>query len=140
VGDILDANGSPVMDSDYMIKDDVTSYWSSGPDGGEVEKGGLGEILQKRSTARNIFTYLGNTALTDPSNAFVWGESSVITPTMLGLSSPDTAGRDQIIKFIHGLDSYDENGNGITNERRDWIRVRLFIHGPWWCITESVNL
>ncbi|MCJ7704466.1 MAG: PQQ-binding-like beta-propeller repeat protein, partial [Desulfobacterales bacterium] len=93
-------------------------------DGEDVEKGGLGEILKNRIASRNIYTYLGtNTDLIDSSNAF----NLSITPTLLGLSSGDTTGRDKIVNFIHGLDSYDENMNGNYSEKREWI-LGSFIH------------
>jgi type IV pilus assembly protein PilY1 len=136
VGDVLDVSGSPAMEpvkdsSDKVIgikiKDEATSYWSSGPDGEDVEKGGVGEKLLKRMGSRNIYTYLGtNTNLTDPSNAFQLSNSAV-TPQKLGLANNDDAGRDKVINFIHGLDAYDVNGNGITNEKRDWV-LGAFIH------------
>jgi len=127
VGDIIDANGSLVMDAENRIKDNASSYWSSEPDGEDVEKGGVGEILYKRTSSRKIYTYLGtNTSLADSSNAFVLSNNA-ITTTTLGLTSHDTAERDKVINFMHGLDSYDENGNGITNEKRDWI-LGAFIH------------
>jgi type IV pilus assembly protein PilY1 len=127
VGDVLDSDGALAMDSNNKIREDAISYWSSGPDGENVKRGGVGEVLLNRSASRNIYTYLGTSAnLTDSSNAFQLSNSA-ITPSLLGLPSPDTAGRDQVINFIHGKDAYDENGNGITNEKRDWI-LGSFIH------------
>jgi type IV pilus assembly protein PilY1 len=128
IGDILDANGDPVMDSESRIREDALSYWSSKPDGEYVRKGGVGEVLQNRTTPRNIYTYLGTSPdLTHSSNAFNYEYRENIDPALLGLPSPDTDGRDKLINFIHGLDSYDENGNLITNEKRDWI-LGAFIH------------
>jgi type IV pilus assembly protein PilY1 len=143
VGSILDANGAlalePLIDKDtgkaygVKFKEEAQSYWSSSPDGEETDMGGVGEILLDRTSARAIYTYLGtNTNLTDisdplKSNAFVLS-NSLITPSLLGLNSSDSTGRDKIINFIHGLDAYDENGNGLTtNEKRDWI-LGAFIH------------
>jgi type IV pilus assembly protein PilY1 len=127
VGDIIDVSNTPVMDGDNKIKESAKSYWSSVPDGGEVEKGGVGEALLKRTTARKIYTYLGtNTDLTDASNAFGLSNSQ-ITPTKLGLNLNDDAGRDKLINFMHGYDAYDENGNLVTIEKRDWI-LGAFIH------------
>ena len=140
-GDILDANGSPAMieetyavdDREYKIvkiSDDARSYWSSTADGEDVEKGGVGEVLLRRTTARKIYTYLGtNVNLTDSSNAFSLSNSE-ITPQKLGLQNNEDAGRDNLINFIHGLDVYDENGNGITNEKRDWILGSLIHSRP----------
>jgi type IV pilus assembly protein PilY1 len=60
VGSVLDANGNLATDADGQIKDTAQSYWSAAPDGGDVEEGGVGEILQARTTARNIYTYMGS--------------------------------------------------------------------------------
>ncbi len=115
------------MDSNNRIRENAISYWSSGPDGENVKRGGVGEILLNRSAARNIYTYLGTSSnLTDSSNAFHL-DNSTITPSKLGLPQNDDAGRNQVINFIHGKDAYDENGNNITNEKRDWI-LGSFIH------------
>ena len=127
-GDILDKNGKLAIDSaTNSIDKDAVSYWSGTADGGEVEAGGVGEVLLKRTAPRNIFTYFSTkTNLTDSSNAFSKGNAS-ITPLSLGLAFDDITGREKIIDFIHGLDSYDENRNGILNEKRDWI-LGAFIH------------
>ena len=128
VGDVLDAVGCPAIDpSTNNIKISAKSYWSSVDDGDDVEKGGVGEILKERSDPRNIYTYLGSsTTLSDSSNAFAL-TNGAITPSFLGLSSGDTTGRDNVIKFIHGLDAYDENANGNTSEKREWV-LGSFIH------------
>ncbi len=152
VGDILDADGKPVIEEnkiykdgqlvrvEYRIKDDARSYWSETADGGDVEKGGVGEklweqttLIPNRPTSRNIYTYMGtNTNLKDSSNHFILTNNG-ITPEKLGLDKNDSAGRDKVIYHIHGLDPYNENGNydvsgnPITNEKRDWI-LGAFIH------------
>jgi type IV pilus assembly protein PilY1 len=126
-GDIVDVNGSLVMNTVNRIKDTARSYWSTSADGEEVESGGVGQLLLERSTARNIYTYLGSNAnLTTSGNAFKTANAA-ITPTVLGLTSSDTAGRDKVINFIHGYDTYDENSNANTTEKRSWI-LGAFIH------------
>ena len=80
------------MDSPLLIQ--KANSWnhrsrigSSSADGGEVEKGGVGEILLNRSSARNIYTYMGSDSnLTVSSNAFTI-DNTLITPTSLGLAS-----------------------------------------------------
>ncbi len=133
VGDILDSQGKLAINSNNQIYDrengDVytaQSYWSSNPDGQEVEAGGVGEKLRAMDLSeRKIFTYLGSSSnLVDAANRF---NKMNITPQMLGLSEGDTANRDKIVDFIYGWDVYDENRNGITNEKRDWI-LGAFIH------------
>ena len=125
-GDIIDTRGLQAIDSRGQFLATAVSYWNTGMDGGEVEKGGVGEVLLKRSAARNLYTYFGTkTDLTDSTNAFKTA-NALITPATLGLGS-DSSGRDKLIQFVHGYDSYDENGNGVTTEKRDWI-LGAFIH------------
>ena len=130
IGDIIDAKTPPelIMDPWNKIKDTAKSYWSSVADGGEVEEGAVGEKLLARdlsSNPRNICTYMGtSTSLTDSSNAFVLSNAAITTTT---LAVSTTAERDDIIKFVHGWDPYDENKNGIFDEKRSWI-LGAFIH------------
>jgi type IV pilus assembly protein PilY1 len=93
-------------------------------DGGDVEKGGVGDVLRNRSSSRNIYTYLeSNVSLPDSSNAFI---EANITPAMLGLGS-DNSERDKLVRFVRGYDAYDDNGNGDTTEKRDWM-LGSFLH------------
>jgi len=128
IGDIVDVNGSAALDDSGQFLLTSRSYWTSvNMDGGEVEEGGVGEVLLNRSSARNLYTYMETNAnLTHSSNAFVLSNAS-ITPTLLGLLSGDTTGRDKLINFVHGYDAYDDDGNGITSEKRDWI-LGAFLH------------
>jgi len=131
VGDILDANNSPVMDSDNQIKDSAISYWSGAADGGDVEKGGVGQLLLDRASARKIYTYLGTNAdLTNSSNLFSLSNNS-ITPAKLGLTGGDTTGRDKLINFIHGFDAYDEMGTGSSTKKEtgSWVLHSLEARG-----------
>ena len=120
---IVDVNGIATTNSDGTFNVGAQSYWSSAPDGGEVESGGTGEKLLGQSS-RNIYTYLGTSNnLTDSSNAITTGNTDHLTTTVLGLDSEsDPSGeRTKLINFIHGFDAYDYDGDGDTGERRDWI-------------------
>lgn len=129
VGDILDANGTLLLTTGNEIKDTAQSYWSLGVDGGNTDGGGVGEVLQNRTAARNIYTYFRtNVELTDSSNAFSTSNSA-ITPSSLGLASGDTTGRDKVINFVHGYDAYYQNElppRG-PSAKRNWI-LGAFIH------------
>jgi len=133
IGDILDANEKLAINNKNQIFDSsngdsysAKSYWSSNPDGQEVESGGVGEKLKEMNLSeRKIYTYLGTNAdLTHSSNKF---DKTNISPQLLGLPEGDTTNRDKIVDFIYGWDVYDENRNGNTNEKRDWI-LGAFIH------------
>jgi type IV pilus assembly protein PilY1 len=134
-GDIIDANGQLALDPSGQFYETAHSYWTSTGtlDGGDAEKGGVGEILMNQDFSvfdpstgkpRKIYTYLGsNSNLTDSSNRF---NTTNITPVMLGLGT-DTSARDKLVKFVYGYDAYDDDGNSITDEKRDWI-LGSFLH------------
>jgi type IV pilus assembly protein PilY1 len=129
-GDVIDVNGLAALDSSGQFYETALSYWTTlGLDGGDAEKGGVGEVLMNRnfvSNPRKIYTYntaVGNSNLTHSSNAF---NKTNITPIMLGLGT-DTSERDKLVDFVYGYDAYDDDGNGITNEKRDWI-LGAFLH------------
>jgi len=132
IGALLQANCMPALDDDGQILTTAFSYWPSPfpenqMDGGDVEKGGIGDILVNRSSARNIYTYLGTTThLTYDDNKFRL-TNTLVTPTLLGLLPGDGVGRDKLIQFVHGFDAYDDDGNGKTTEKRDWI-LGSFLH------------
>jgi type IV pilus assembly protein PilY1 len=118
-GNILDKNGNTATNSDGSIKDNAISYWGTEADGSDVEEGGAGALLLTRSTARNIYTYTGSSSvLSAASNAFSTSNAA-ITAAALGVA--DDTEKDKVINYVIGLDSYDEDGNGNTTEKRDWI-------------------
>ena len=138
LGDILDVSGSKALDSYGEFYPSSKSYWTtSSTDGGEVEVGGVGEVLKKRTTARKIYTLLpgdavdedqgpdSNTSfdLTNSWNAFTTANSR-LTSSILAVSSGDT---DPLINFVHGIDSYDDNMNNDTTDKRDWL-LGSFLH------------
>jgi len=138
VGDILDSSGSKALDANGAFYPSSRSFWTAASsDGGEVEAGGVGEVLQNRTAARKIYTLLpgddsdeddgadSNTSfdLTNSWNAFTTGNSRV-TSSKLDVSSGD---RDPLINFVRGIDAYDDNMNGETTDNRDWM-LGSFLH------------
>ncbi len=118
-GNIVDKNGDPATNSDGSIRDNAVSYWSTTADGADVDAGGAGALLLTRSSERNIYTYTGTTtALTHSTNAFSTSNTA-ITYSLLDVAN-DTE-KDKLINYVHGKDAYDDNGNGDTTEKRDWI-------------------
>lgn len=127
-----------------FIEHSVYSYWSTVADGGSVEKGGVGDKLRlmtllpsgflspldggysAAANVRQIYTYLGGSdhRLAYTANQFEIANAA-ITPTTLGLTATDTTGKDNLIKYVHGQDSY----NGLTNAR-DWILGDVLHSGP----------
>jgi type IV pilus assembly protein PilY1 len=140
-GDILDATGRLAIDpTSHQFYEAIRSFWTSSSllDGGDAEQGGIGEILMNRDFSvfdpgtgrpRKIYTYLGsNSDLTNSTNRF---DTTHITPSKLGLGADSDPSaqleRDRLVKFVYGYDAYDEDGNSVTNEKRDWI-LGSFLH------------
>lgn len=121
---IVDRNGAVATNEDGSFKETAISYWSSVADGGAVNSGGAGEILKSRdlsSSPRKIYTYLGTSAeknLTLPVNAFSTSNTAITAET-LGASS--AIEKDKLLNYIYGLDAYDEDGDGNTTGKREWI-------------------
>ena len=125
-GDILDVNGDRATDDSGHILNGAVSFWGTAADGGETEAGGVGEVLLKRSTPRNIYTWVReDKRLTHTSNAFTKTNNTKLTYQMLGVSSETE--RSEIIDFIHGHDAYDEDLDWDTAEKRHWI-LGAFLH------------
>jgi type IV pilus assembly protein PilY1 len=122
-GDGIDDNDSTPLPPGAIngtFRPSSRSFWSAGADAGEVDDGGVGEVLLYRTTTRNLYTYVSSTStnLADTSNALST-TNSLITAATLSVGSD--ADKDKLINFLSGLDPYDENTNGTTNEKRGWI-------------------
>ena len=118
-GAIVDKDGNPATNADGSFVETSISYWGTLADGGKVEAGGVGQVLLDRTDPRNIYTYLPSAPVSDldnATNAFTTA-NALITPEMLGLSVGDTAGKDKLIQFVHGYDSYSGN----PTSKRDWV-------------------
>ncbi|MDH4100333.1 MAG: hypothetical protein OEV28_07125, partial [Nitrospirota bacterium] len=116
---VVDKNNVVATNSDGSFKSTAVSYWSSSSDGGTVDSGGSGNLLQTRSTARSIYTYMGTSmALTNSSNAFVTGNAAITTTT---LDVADATEKNKLIGFVRGTDTYDDDGDSNVTEKREWM-------------------
>ncbi len=116
--DDRDGAGLPSGAINGSFRIGATSYWSATPDEGDVDVGGAGELLQQSSATRNIYTYLGNANLTNASNSFATTNAGII-PATLGVST--STEKNNLINFVRGFDAYDDDTDGNTTEKRDWI-------------------
>ncbi len=119
-GDILDSNGIKATNDMGEILETSVSYWNTTEDGGETDMGGVGEVLLKRTSPRNLYSFIDQNRhhLTDPNNSFS-KTNPQLTKTMLWVSN-DTE-RDELIDFVYGFDPYDYDGDSDVTEKRDWI-------------------
>jgi type IV pilus assembly protein PilY1 len=82
--------------------------------------------LKTRSTARNIYTYLGNSDLNNTANAFVTTNTAITasmlnTPSKQASADPGTTARDDLINYIRGADAFNEDGDTNYTEKREFI-------------------
>lgn len=120
-----DEDGYFLTDED--VNPTVRSFWSTEMDGGVVEKGGVGALLQ--AGARNIYTYTEATSdLTNAANAFLYTNKDNLTSRLaLPITSDDSATEteknqavENLIKYIHGYDAYGTYSTD-TTAQRPWI-------------------
>jgi type IV pilus assembly protein PilY1 len=82
-----------------------------------------GEVLAAKAvSSRTIKTVIGGT-LQDFTTS-----NSNITPGLLQVAS--TAERDQLINYIRGVDTYDEDADGNVTEERTWKLGDIFHSSP----------
>jgi hypothetical protein len=117
---VLDASNTSALDSDNQIKSSSRSFWSSEVDGKQVDKGGVGEVLLTRSRQRNIVTNIEGANLMSESNEFEISNEK-ITPELLGLSPKDMAGKEKLIQYVHGYDSYVDVKGKSDLKKRKWM-------------------
>lgn len=122
LGDVVDKNGNLATDANGAFLPESVSFWGDSTDSGNVEEGGIGDILSSRnlsSSPRNIYTYTGTTqTLSHPSNSFSIGNVDLLASSLGVVTDTD---KNIIINYVHGYDSYDEDINGVTAEQREWI-------------------
>jgi len=104
---ILDKDHFVATYANGAIKEDAVPYWATQDWADEDQDNYI------HNADRNIYTYLGNTDLTDPSNAF---NETMITAVMLG--EPATYSAAQIIAYVRGADMLDEDLDTDTSENR----------------------
>jgi type IV pilus assembly protein PilY1 len=131
-GDILDRNNQKALSGSNFLTASI-SYWNTTQDGGEVEKGGAGQVLLNRTQARNIYTYFAaknNVVITSNDHAFTTSNSSITLGTLgltsTGDSTQDTNNKNDLIKYVYGYDAYRDETSDET-AKRHWI-LGSFLH------------
>ncbi len=104
---ILDKDGNVATYPNGAIIEDAVPYWAT-QDWADADQDNY-----IHNSDRNIYTYLGDEDLIDPSNAF---NETIITAAMLG--EPATYTAAQIIAYVRGADMLDEDSDGDTSENR----------------------
>ena len=116
-GTIVDADGNLAIDPETgTFNANSRSFWSPEADGAEAALGGAANRLPD-PVSRNVYTYLGNTLLTDSGNQ-VRDTNGAIDAPLLGIGNPGDPSRAELLDFIRGVDVADTNQNGNRTEPR----------------------
>jgi type IV pilus assembly protein PilY1 len=98
---------------------------SNRPDGNIVEKGAQAYVL-RGDTSRIMKTCSTTFSSCTSLNDF---NTSNVSPADLGLASTDTAQRDVLVRWARGLDTQDEDTDGVTATSTPTIEMRPSAHG-----------
>jgi type IV pilus assembly protein PilY1 len=113
---IVDANGNPAIDpSTGFFADTSQSFWSPSVDGSDIENGGAANMIPQ---PRNVYTFLGNQALTNSSNQVNLLNGS-IDDALLNTGNAGDPTRTEVIAFINGLDASDVDQDSVLVEPRN---------------------
>jgi type IV pilus assembly protein PilY1 len=117
-GQIVDQDGDPAIDPDTgFMFGDSRSFWSGASDGDEIVEGGAANRQPLNPATREVYTFLGEEELTDPSNRLN-AANGAITDAMLGLASGGPPSRADLLDWINGRDAQDWDEDGDDNEAR----------------------
>lgn len=121
-GIIVDKNGNPAVDpSTGQLFSTATSFWSTTPDGANLTDGGAAAQLPLPA-ARNIYTHLSDaiSARLTHSDNHVTAQNLKLTSYKLGVGSE--LARRELIQWVRGIDTEDEDEDGNRSE----VLKRLF--------------
>jgi type IV pilus assembly protein PilY1 len=136
VGDVLDSLGSKALNSNGEFYSSSKSYWTtSGPDGGKVQAGGVGEVLKNRNftlNPRKIYSHLPGCSTgfsQDSCNWFTGTNWSNLKDRLFPPPSTATEAQTKsLINFIRGTGVYENSGDGDNaSVSRDWP-LGSFLH------------
>ena len=106
---IVDINNNPATWPNGAIREDAQPYWQT-KDWADPAK-----ATYIHNASRNIYVYMGSdTDLTDSTNQFTTGNTD-ISAVVLGNPTHSVA---EIINYVRGADTLDEDGDGNTTENR----------------------
>lgn len=124
---LVDANGTPAIDTTTgEFKTTAVTYWGTTEDGGTVGKGGVGALLAARNqNTRSLYTNTGTNGALEALNvtnidANAMGVANDAALYSLFGAATQVAFEKQV-RWAQGYDAFDKDGDGATNDARDWI-------------------
>lgn len=116
---ILDLSGNDVTGSDGTFIETSRSFWSTENDGGQINKGGAGGVLQSKVTANLLADnpYL-RMLYTHKAGATIALTKNTTTPADFGVSTEEE--KSKLINFIYGF-TYNADASGDPTAVRKWV-------------------
>ena len=124
---VVDRNGESAVACDGMLKAGSTSYWSTAPDGGQVNKGGVGELMKQSMPGSDPVEVPSSGPYYDFRTIGFYDEKEETLKDFIktnvfkaDLDVPDNATRYRIINFMYGY-TFEALPNGDPVAKRPWI-------------------
>lgn len=116
-GEVVAADGSPATDADGKLQERLLNpsrtpnpYWEA-----------HNVLKSSNLSSRRLYTYVGSSLQEFSTSNTNLTAAMLGNPEKQGSAHPATSARDDIINYIWGYDAYDEDGNGIYSEKRQYI-------------------
>lgn len=118
--EIVDSNGTPATWPNGALKETANPYWET-RDWADPTKSNY-----IHNASRQIYTYLGSSAIISSSNAFSMTNAATLSsyldnPTDITVNESVVNGVEKVINFVRGADVLDEDDDNDTNENRSVI-------------------
>ncbi len=115
---LRDSHGRPAVDPvSGFFTPTAQSFWSESVDGADIESGGAAHRIPAE---RLVYTFLGDRALTAPSNR-VAVANALIDGAVLDVRDATGPTRADVIDYINGIDVADIDHDGDRTESRNQI-------------------
>jgi type IV pilus assembly protein PilY1 len=111
---IVDKNSHPATWPNGAMKDTAEAYWNT------IDWADPNKSNYMANGSRNIYTYFGNSDLTDATNTFAT-TNAALTAAVLGNPTAGSNPEEDLINFIRGADVFDEDADSNTTENRSII-------------------
>jgi type IV pilus assembly protein PilY1 len=118
---VVDYYNNTVTDTDGSFKESSRSLWSTENDGGQINKGGAGSVLQKKvETNFTTSGYYNRMLYTFKGGALTRFNKENMEPADFGASTDEEEA--EIINFMYGF-AYDADASNNNNPTavRNWI-------------------
>ncbi|MGD9039399.1 MAG: Calx-beta domain-containing protein [Desulfobacteraceae bacterium] len=123
---VVDKDGNVAGDCDGTFKMTTTSFWSTTPDGGYVDRGGVGERLKNSMPGLDPFQVPASGPYYDFRNIYTYKSGALVRFDRVNITNADLdvatdLDRYRIINYIYGYTFDADASTGDPKGKREWI-------------------